>query len=65
MDFGSDPFIGKYCGTSLPPNQISSSKKVKIEFKTNSGDTKKGFKLEYNPHGKYVHHFWKMTVCFC
>ena len=42
----------KYCGNSLPPNQISSSNEIFIHFKTDDIERKRGFKLEYEPYGK-------------
>ena len=44
---GASPLIGHYCGTSLPPNFISSSNRTFIHFKTDESKNKKGFKLEY------------------
>ena len=45
--------MGKYCGASIPPSHISSSKEIMIHFETdNSDDNENGFKMEFNPTGK-------------
>ena len=46
--------IGRYCGLSIPPNQISSSSnEIWIHFKTDHNDVNDiRFKMEYNPSGK-------------
>ena len=57
-DGGSNEFpeFGKYSGTkNLPPNQISSSNEVFINFNTDAAYTRDGFKLEYHPHSKYFY----------
>ena len=45
--------LGKYCGNSIPPSHISSSKEIMVHFRTASWITGLyGFKMEYNPTGK-------------
>ena len=51
-DSNGSPILGKYCGTSIPPNHISSSNKIFIHFETNGEIRKPGFKLEYHPFSK-------------
>ena len=48
------PMMGNYCGASIPPSQISSSKEVMVWFQTDSYNDNiyLGFKMEYNPTGK-------------
>ena len=49
----TSPVMGKYCGPSIPPSHISSSKEIMVLFKTASWTTGySGFKMEYNPIGK-------------
>ena len=43
----SSPSIGKFCGTSLPPNITSQSNELRIEFHSDSADSASGFRLEY------------------
>ena len=47
-DSNSAPMIGKYCGNSIPNNQISSTNSVLILFESDGSVTEFGFKLEYN-----------------
>jgi hypothetical protein len=47
----ASPMMGKYCGTSIPPSQVSSSNEVLIHFRSDWSATKGGFKMEYNPLG--------------
>ena len=53
---GTSPMMGKYCGDSIPPSHISSSKEIMVHFKTSSATSYSiiinGFKMEYNPTGK-------------
>jgi cubilin len=44
----SSPMMGKYCGTSIPPSQVSSSNEVFIHFHSDWSATKSGFEMEYN-----------------
>ena len=45
--------LGKYCGDSIAPSNISSSKEIMVHLKTASWITGlSGFKMEYNPTGK-------------
>ena len=44
--------MGKYCGDSIPPSHMSSSKEIMVHFKTESWTNGNGFKMEYNPTGK-------------
>ena len=45
--------MGKYCGASIPPTHISSSKEVMVHFETDdSNGNENGFKIEYNPRSK-------------
>ena len=48
----TSPMMGKYCGDSIPPSHISSSKEIMVHFETASWTTGNGFKMEYNPTGK-------------
>ena len=49
----TSPMMGKYCGDSIPPSHISSSKEIMVHFETASWTTcNNGFKMEYNPTGK-------------
>ena len=47
--------MGKYCGPSIPPSHISSSKEIMVHFETDgyNGGNEIGFKMEYNPTGKH------------
>ena len=50
----TSPVMGKYCGDSIPPSHISSSKEVMVHFETYwNVDNKNGFKLMYNPISNY------------
>ena len=54
-DGGSNtsPMLGNpYCGDSLPPSQISSSRQLFFHFHSDSWGTATGFKLEYNATSK-------------
>ena len=63
-DSGASPLIGHYCGTSLPPNFISSSNRTFIHFKTDESKNKKGFKLEYKAIiGKLVELHAGLCLC--
>ena len=46
--------MGKYCGASIPPSQISSSREIMVHFETDQSNEMNynGFKMEYNPTGK-------------
>ena len=44
--------MGKYCGDSIPPSQVSSSNEVLIQFQSDGSVTEAGFQMEYNPTGK-------------
>ena len=48
-DSSASPMLGEYCGTTIPPNHISSSNKMTIQFQSDSGVTNNGFMLQYNP----------------
>ena len=48
----TSPMLGKYCGDSLPPSQISSSNQLFFHFHSDELDTATGFKLEYNATSK-------------
>ena len=42
--------MGKYCGASIPPSHISSSKEIMVHFETDDyNGNENGFKMEYNP----------------
>ena len=44
--------MGKYCGASIPPSHISSSKEIMVHFETdNYNGNENGFKMEYSPTG--------------
>ena len=47
-DSNTSPMIGKYCGDTIPPNSISSSNNLFMNFKTDQYATNTGFYLEYN-----------------
>ena len=48
----TSPMMGKYCGDSIPPSHISSSKEIMVHFKTVSWTYgNNGFKMEYRPTG--------------
>ena len=47
----TSPMMGKYCGASIPPSHISSSKEIMVYFKTVSWTNGNGFKMEYRPTG--------------
>ena len=49
-DSNSAPMIGKYCGNSIPNNQISSTNSVLIHFESDRYWTKSGFQLEYHQY---------------
>ena len=45
--------MGKYCGASIPPSHISSSKEIMVHFETDNFNVNdNGFKMEYSPTGK-------------
>jgi hypothetical protein len=46
--------MGKYCGDSIPPSQVSSSNDILIDFHSDGSATRAGFKIEYNPTGKQI-----------
>ena len=53
----TSPMMGKYCDVSIPPNHISSSMVILLNFETDMwglpGDPfTTGFQMEYNPIGK-------------
>ena len=55
----ASPLIGKYCGrpglvSGPPPSLISTNNEIFIYFKTDSGWSEKGFKLEYKSRGELV-----------
>ena len=51
----TSPLIGKYCGASIPPSHISSSKELTVHFETDSfNGNGNGFKIEYNPTSKQI-----------
>jgi hypothetical protein len=50
--FTTSTIMGKYCGDSILPDHVSSSNELLIHFQSDSGISKTGFKMEYNPSGK-------------
>ena len=48
-DSSASPMLGKYCGSTLPPNLVSSTNKIFIHFHSDVYVTESGFHLEYNP----------------
>ena len=48
----TSPMLGRYCGDSLPPSQISSSNHLFIYFYSDNSGSGTGFKLEYNATSK-------------
>ena len=65
-DSSTSPMIGKYCGASIPPSHISSSKEIMVHFETdNYNGYEFGFKMEYNPTGKHqLKRTWNISVVF-
>ena len=55
-DSSASSLIEKYCGTSLPPNFISSTNKAFIHFHSNEYQTRTGFELEYRVIGGKLKH---------
>ena len=52
----TSPIMGKYCGDSIPPSHISSSKQIMVRFVTNYHNLAmdyNGFELAYNPASNY------------
>ena len=52
----TSPMMGKYCGDSIPPSHISSSKQIMVRFVTNYHNLAmdyNGFELAYNPASNY------------
>ena len=45
----TSPRLGKYCGSSNPPSQVSSSNEILIHFQSDWYLAYAGFKMEYNP----------------
>uniref|UniRef100_U3KLX7 Cubilin n=1 Tax=Oryctolagus cuniculus TaxID=9986 RepID=U3KLX7_RABIT len=43
----TDPLLGKFCGSDLPPNIRSSNNYMLLVFKTDSLDTAKGWKISF------------------
>ena len=41
------PLIEKHCGSSIPPNLISSSNEIYLVFESDGTTSRQGFKLEY------------------
>ena len=50
----TSPMIGTFCGTSIPPSQVSSSNEILINFHSDWAGRESGFKMEYNPTGKQI-----------
>ena len=48
------PLIGKYCGTSLPPPIMSSTRYLYAHFVSDANVAHNGFRLEYVTNGKLV-----------
>ena len=56
--------VGRYCGQSIPPSQVSSTNKMLITFHSFGNDgfvNGNGFKLEYNPYDGILKGFY---ICF-
>ena len=51
-DSSTSYMLGKYCGNSIPPSNVSSNNEVLIHFYSNGYGTEGGFKMEYHPIGK-------------
>ena len=47
-DSNTSPMLGKYCGSTLPPNHVSLSNELLIVFETDQSISLTGFYLEYN-----------------
>ena len=57
----TSPMMGKYCGTSIPPRQVSSSNEVLIKFHSDWSATESGFQMEYNPIGNtWIQNYWEL-----
>ena len=50
----TSPMIGTFCGTSIPPSQVSSINEILINFHSDWAGRESGFKMEYNPTGKQI-----------
>ena len=48
-DSSASSMLGRYCGSALPPNLISSTNNMFIHFHSDEHSTGNGFNLEYNP----------------
>ena len=61
----TSPMMGKYCGDSIPPSHISSSKEIMVHFETDIYGNENGFKMEYNPTGKQntsIQIYWRYKM---
>ena len=57
--------MAKYCGDSIPPSHISSSKEIMVHFETdNYNGYENGFKMKYNPTGKQETSIQSNIECF-
>ena len=64
-DSSASPFFGHYCGTSHPPDFISSANKAFVHFKTDESTKRTGFKLEYKAIiGKLVELHAGLCLCW-
>lgn len=64
----SDPLLGKFCGSKLPPNVKSSNNSMLLVFKTDSFQTARGWKISFRQTlGKNFGHvnLFFMTATFC
>ena len=41
------PLVGRYCGTDLPPEYVSSGSRVYVRFKTDYSVAHDGFRISY------------------
>ena len=49
----SYPMIGKYCGDTIPPTQISKGNELLIHFQTDVSGREKGFQIDYTTSSKF------------
>ena len=57
----SSSMMGKYCGDSMPPSHISSSKEIVVHFETDGSGVDKGFEMIYYPTSN-KHQFINLAI---
>ena len=45
---GDAPLVGRYCGTTLPAEHVSSGNEVFVRFKTDHSVSGTGFRIRYD-----------------